>query len=160
MEQILSQLGGLLLAAVPTIVLLLLTFAAYNWLVHRPLQRVLEERYSLTQGAQQKAQADIAAAEAKAAEHEQRIREARVAIFKAQDARRQQALAARTAVLSEARAVAEQTVRRERERLQADVAAARGSLAGEAERLANQIISAILRPTAVAQPTALSGRRS
>jgi F-type H+-transporting ATPase subunit b len=41
MDQILKQLGELLLGAVPTIVLLLMLYGLYHVLVHRPLQRVL-----------------------------------------------------------------------------------------------------------------------
>ena len=42
--EILQQLGELVLGSLPTIALFLLTVAAYTWLVHRPLHRVLEER--------------------------------------------------------------------------------------------------------------------
>ena len=41
MEQILSQLGGLVLGSVPTIVFFLLLVVAYGVLVRRPLDHVL-----------------------------------------------------------------------------------------------------------------------
>ena len=52
MEQTLHQLGELLLAAIPTVVLLLVLFGLYRVLVAGPLGRILEERYARTEGAQ------------------------------------------------------------------------------------------------------------
>ena len=62
MDDILSQLGGLLLGAVPTVVFVVLVYGAYSALVHKPLAAVLGERYRRTEGAIEKARADIAAA--------------------------------------------------------------------------------------------------
>ncbi|MFZ1159551.1 MAG: hypothetical protein WAO10_17330, partial [Candidatus Sulfotelmatobacter sp.] len=70
MDQTLHQLGELLLGAVPTVILLTLLYALYTSIVHKPLQRVLEERRSKTEGAVEKSRADIAAAEARTAEYE------------------------------------------------------------------------------------------
>src|SRR5690242_1654191 len=114
MDQILQQLGRLLLGSIPTIIFVVLVYAAYSILVQRPLARVLAERRSKTEGAVQKARADIAAAEARTAEYEQRLREARLAVFKAQETRRQKALEARAKATAEARARAQAQVERER----------------------------------------------
>lgn len=158
MDEILRQLGGYLLGAIPTIVLLLMVFAAYRALVHRPLARVLAERHSRTEGAMEKARADIAAAEAKAADYEQRLREARTALFKAQEARRKQALEARTAALAEARAHAHKQVAEARESMEKDKVSAQDRLQLEAGRLADEIIRAILRPATAAQNPVAGGR--
>ena len=69
MDQTLKQLGELLLGSIPTIVFLVLLYFFYRVLVHTPLSKVLAERHSLTEGAVQRARADIAAAEAKTAEY-------------------------------------------------------------------------------------------
>ena len=159
MDEILRQLGGYLLGAIPTIVLLLVVCAAYRELVHRPLARVLAERHSRTEGAMERARADIAAAEAKAADYEQRLREARTALFKAQEARRKQALEARAAALAEARAHAQKQVQEARAAIETDKVSAQDRLQVEAGRLADEIIRAILRPaTAVENP--IGGGRS
>jgi len=158
MDEILRQLGGYLLGAIPTIVLLLMVFAAYWALVHRPLARVLAERHSRTEGAMERARADIAAAEAKAADYEQRLREARTALFKAQEARRKQALEARTAALAEARAHAHKQVAEAREAMEKDKVSAQDRLQLEAGRLADEIIRAILRPATAAQNPVAGGR--
>ena len=86
MDQTLQQLGELLLGSVPTVILLALLYALYTAIVHKPLQRVLAERRSKTEGAVEKSRADIAAAEARTAEYEQKLREARAAVFRAQEA--------------------------------------------------------------------------
>src|ERR1035438_7270708 len=90
MDQTLRQLGELLLGAVPTVLLLATLYILYTFIVYRPLNAVLTERRNRTQGAMEKARADIAAAEARTADYEQRLREARQKIFKSQEARRQQ----------------------------------------------------------------------
>ncbi len=151
MDETLRQLGELLLRAIPTVICFVLAFAAYRFLVHKPLVRTLEERHARTEGAIEQARADIAAAEAKTAEYEQRLREARVAIFKAQEARRQQALAARAAAIAAARERAAQQVSRARADLQQEIGAAKSSLQFEVERLANEVIRSIIKPLGVAQ---------
>ncbi|HEV2115395.1 MAG TPA: hypothetical protein VGR48_05180 [Terriglobales bacterium] len=158
MDEILRQLGGYLLGAIPTIVLLLVVFAAYRALVHRPLARVLAERHSRTEGAMERARADIAAAEAKAADYEQRLREARTALFKAQEARRKQALEARAAALAEARAHAQKQVQEARETIETSKVTAQDRLQVEAGRLADEIIRAILRPAEAVQNPVAGGR--
>src|SRR3984957_18933157 len=95
MDQTLQQLGELLLGSGPTVILLAALYALYTAVVHKPLQRVLAERRDKTKGAVDKSRADIAAAEARTTEYEQKLREARAAVFRAQEARRQAALQAR-----------------------------------------------------------------
>jgi F-type H+-transporting ATPase subunit b len=82
MSDLLQQLGGLVLGSVPTILLFLVTLAAYKILVHAPLAKVLQERYSKTQGAIEDAAAAVAAAERKTTEYEERLRVARAEILR------------------------------------------------------------------------------
>jgi F-type H+-transporting ATPase subunit b len=154
MDETLRQLGGLLLGSVPTIFLFLITFLSYRFIVHGKLEHVLKERYLLTEGAIEKARADLAAAEAKASEYEQRLREARMAIFKAQEARRQTALAARAALIAGARDRAQKQVQQARERIAQELEVAKKQLLPESERLANLVIRTILKSVAVAQSPA------
>jgi F-type H+-transporting ATPase subunit b len=146
MDDILSQLGGLLLGAVPTVIFMTLVYGAYSVLVSKPLSAVLAERHSRTQGAIEKARADIAAAEARTADYEQRLREARAAIFKRQEARRQQAMQARTAAVAEARDRTRVQVQQAREELEKEKVDAQAGLKTEAARLATEIIRSVLQP--------------
>ncbi|MGA9041737.1 MAG: ATP synthase F0 subunit B [Terriglobales bacterium] len=146
MDETLRQVGELLLGSIPTIILLLLLYGLYVVLVHRPLGRVLAERRSKTEGAIEKAHADIASAEARTAEYEQRLREARAAIFKSQEARRQQALQVRAAAVAEARAKAQTQVELAQSAIEQDKQAAQGGLQAESGRLAAEIVRVVLQP--------------
>ena len=145
MDEILRQIGELLLASIPTMVLFLVLFFAYTLMVHKPLVAVLNERRARTQGAVEKANADIAAAEARTAEYEQRLRDARLAIFKKQEAHRQQLLQARGAAVAEARAAADAQVKTARAALEKDVEQVKVTLQAESEALAGKIIQMVLR---------------
>jgi F-type H+-transporting ATPase subunit b len=146
MDQTLHQLGELLLGAVPTVILLALLYALYTAIVHKPLQRVLAERRSKTEGAVEKSRADIAAAEARTAEYEQRLREARTSVFRAQEARRQAALQARSNALNEARSKAQAQVLAAKQAIEADRVAAQAGLQKDAAALAEEIVRRVLQP--------------
>ena len=146
MDETIRQIGELLLGSVPTIIYMLLLWGAYSLLVHRPLVRILTERHDRTEGAVEKARADIAAAEARTAEYEQRLREARLTVFKAQEARRQRAAQARSNAVAAAREKAQAQVALAREAIENDKQVAQASLQTESGRLAAEIIRAVLRP--------------
>jgi len=146
MDQTLHQLGELLLGAVPTVILLALLYALYTGIVHKPLQRVLEERRSKAEGAVEKSRADIAAAEERTAEYEQKLREARAAVFRAQEAKRQAALQSRSTAVAEARSRAQAQVQTAKADIENDRAAAEKGLQGEAAALAQEIVRRVLQP--------------
>jgi len=146
MDETLRQLGELLLGSVPTVILLALLYALYTAIVHKPLQAVLAERRSKTEGAVEKARADIAAAEARTAEYEQKLREARAVVFRAQEARRQAVLQARTNALNEARSKAQAQVAAAKKDIESDRAAAEKGLPADAMALAQEIVHRVLQP--------------
>ena len=147
MDEILAQLGGLLLGSVPTIIFLVLLYVIYTSLVHRPLVRVLAERHAKTGGAVEKARADIAAAEARTAEYEQRLREARAALFKRLEMHRHQAMQARSAAVAQARARAQARIEEAKAAIQQDKQSAQAGLEAESGRLAAEIIRTVLLST-------------
>lgn len=149
MDQTLQQLGELLLGAVPTVILLTLLYVLYKVIVHRPLRRVLDERRSKTEGAVEKSKADIAAADARTSDYEQRLREARAAIFRAQEAKRQAALQARANAVNEARNKAQAQVQAAKADIEEDRAAAEQQLHGQAAALAQEIVRRVLQPAGV-----------
>ena len=146
MEKVLSQLGGLLLGAIPTVLLLITLMVLYKVILHNKLVAVLAERRARTEGAIQKAKADLAAAEAKTAEYENRLREAKMALYKAQEARRKQLMDARAATIAEARAAADAKVKEARAAIEKDMQAARETLGAESEKLATEIVRVVLAP--------------
>ena len=152
MDETLRQVGELLLGSIPTIIFMVLLYGLYSVLVHKPLSKVLEVRRSKTEGAVEKARADIAAAEARTAEYEQRLREARMGVFKAQEARRQQAMQARAAAAAEARSKAQAQIEQARAAIEKEKVAAQESLQAESGRLATEIIHAVLTPGSAPSP--------
>jgi F-type H+-transporting ATPase subunit b len=146
MDETLRQLGELLLGSVPTVILLALLYLLYAVIVHKPLARVLAERRGKTEGAVEKSRADIAAAEARTSEYEQKLREARATVFRAQEARRKAALEARTAALNDARKKAQAQVQAAKADIEKDREAAQAGLQGEAQTLATEIIRRVLEP--------------
>jgi F-type H+-transporting ATPase subunit b len=146
MDETLRQLGELLLGAVPTVILLALLYVLYTMIVHKPLRRVLEDRCNKTEGAVEKSRADIAAAEARTSEYEQRLREARATVFRAQEARRKVALDERTAAVNEARGKAQAQVQAAKAAIQKDREGAQAGLQAEAQALAAEIMRRVLQP--------------
>ena len=149
MDDTLHQLGELLLGAVPTVILLALLYLLYTVIVHNPLRRVLEERRSKTEGAVEKSRADIAAAEARTSEYEQKLREARAAVFRAQEAKRQLALQARAEAVNQARSKAQAQIQTAKAQIESDRMAAERGLQSEAAALAEEIVRRVLEPAGV-----------
>jgi F-type H+-transporting ATPase subunit b len=157
MEQTLRQLGELLLGAIPTVVLLLALYGMYHVLLHKPLEAVLAERRKRTQGAVEQARADIAMAANRATEYENRLREARLAVFKALDSRRKQAVEARAAAVAQARERAQQQIAVAKAQLEQETAGARATLGASSDSIASQIIQTVLQ-SAGSAPASVGGR--
>lgn len=149
-NDLLQALEKFFVDAIPTVIFFLLLYTAYRTLVHNPLKKVLAERYDRTQGAMAKAQADISSADAKASEYEHKIRDARLAVFKAQEARNQKLAEMRDAALAEARDRAQALVKQSKGALEKDQAEAQVRLQQDAEILAAEIMRMVLRPLAAA----------
>ncbi len=150
MQEIILQVGALLLGSVPTLLLFLFLVIAYQILVHTPLRRTLAERRARTLGAVEDAQKDIAEAEARAADYAEQLRQARAEIFRAREQKLQQWASEREAALADARDQAAIRVERARAALSAEVASARQSLLASADELAMQVVRAILPESASA----------
>lgn len=158
MEQTLKQLGELLLGAIPTVVLLLALYGLYHVILHKPLESILAERRKRTQGAVEQARADIAIAATRATEYETRLREARLAVFKALDNRRKQAIEARTAAVAQARERSHQQIATAKAELDQETANARATLHAESDRIASQIIQAVLQSVGSSPAPVVGGR--
>jgi F-type H+-transporting ATPase subunit b len=157
MDETLRELGGLALGAIPTVILFVFIWILYRVIVHNALASALSERRAKTVGAVDKAKTDIAAAEHRTAEYEEKIRDARSAVYKGQEARRQQILQQKMAAIAEAKAAAEARVTTARAEIQKEVEIAKTKVQAESSNLATEIIRAILRTGAV-RPPAIGGR--
>jgi F-type H+-transporting ATPase subunit b len=144
MLQIVQQLGGFFLNAVPTMLLFIVLVLAYQLLVQGPLHATLKERRARTVGAIEDAQKAIELAEARAEEYDLKLRQARSEVYKVREQRVKQWTAERDAALDQARKAAGQKVLAARAALQADADEARQSIERAAGELASQVVRAVL----------------
>jgi F-type H+-transporting ATPase subunit b len=145
MDAILTSLGGLLLRALPTFLLVLLLHFYLKRMFFIPLDKALDARRQATEGARIAAQTSMEMASRKAAEYETAIREARGAIYKEQEGTRLTWRQEHAGAVEESRRSASEMVKQARVQLAADAAAAGESLAAESDRLAGVIAESILR---------------
>jgi F-type H+-transporting ATPase subunit b len=155
MDQILNQLGELVLGSVPTMILFILLVAAYGLLVRRPLERILAERRARTSGAVEQARSAIAAAEAETAAYEEKLRAAKAEIFQARDQKLKQWNAEREAALAQVREHMQERVRGARHEIEHSAQEARLQIVAVSDDLSTRILNAVLpagvRPTEVAR---------
>jgi len=148
MEATLHALGGILLKAVPTFLLVVLLHFYLKGVFFNPLRKVLRQRYEATKGARKLAAESLERAAAKTAEYQDAMRAARGEIYQAQEQAHKRLQEGEFAELAAARKRAEAAVREAKTLLARDVEAAKASLAPDSELLANQIVESILRRTA------------
>jgi F-type H+-transporting ATPase subunit b len=144
MQEILNQLGDLVLGSVPTVIFFLLLLGAYAVLVRKPLEKVLADRHGRTGGAMDEAKAAITQAEAKTSEYENKLRAARAEIFEARAKRQKAASDARDKVLAEARTAAQHRIAVARESVERQGAEAKAQIEAGAASLSEQVLAAIL----------------
>jgi F-type H+-transporting ATPase subunit b len=155
MDQILNQLGELVLGAVPTMILFILLVGAYGLLVRRPLDRILAERRARTSGAVEQARSAIASAEAETTAYEDKLRAAKAEIFHARDQKLKQWNAEREAALAEVRQHMQERVRGARNEIEQSSQEARLHIVKVSDELSSRVLNAVLpaevRPTEVAR---------
>jgi F-type H+-transporting ATPase subunit b len=144
MQEIIQQVGTLMLGAVPTVLLFIVLVLSYQFLVQAPLTAALKQRRARTDGAVEDAQNAMAQAEARAAEYAARLRQARADLYKVREQRTKQWYVERDAALDAARKVAALKVSQARAELEAEAVAARKSIQASAGELANQVVLAVL----------------
>src|SRR6185503_103326 len=144
MEQTLQALGGILLKAIPTVILLIILHFYLKAVLFGPLDRVMQKRRELTEGARKIAEDSLAAATRKADEYEAKLRDARAAVYKQQEEIRKRWLDEQAQQVAEARARSESTVKSAREALAVDATAARKSLQETSAAVADHIVVTVL----------------
>jgi F-type H+-transporting ATPase subunit b len=144
MQEIIQQVGTLLVGAVPTMLLFIVLVLAYQFLIQGPLTATLEQRRARTEGAIEDAHKAIVQAEAKAAEYAAKLRQARAEVYKVREQRVKQWNAERDAALDAARKVAGVKVGQAKAELNAEADQARLALQTTAGDLANQVVRAVL----------------
>jgi F-type H+-transporting ATPase subunit b len=144
MEQTLHALAGIMVKAIPTVVLLLILHFYLKAMLFKPLDQVLKQRAELTEGARKAAQQSLLAADQKQQEYEAKFREARAEVYRAQEETRRRWLDDQAGQIAGARERSEASIRLAREQIAAETAAARQTLVDTSGALADQIAAAIL----------------
>src|SRR5689334_12581894 len=128
MQETLQALSGILLKAIPTVVLLIILHFYLKAVLFGPLDRVMQKRRELTEGARKIAEDSLAAATRKADEYEAKLRDARAVVYKEQEEIRKRWLEEQAKEVAQARVRMESSVKTAREALAQEAAAARASL--------------------------------
>jgi F0F1-type ATP synthase membrane subunit b/b' len=144
MEATLHALGRIVLFGLPTSFLVILLCIYLKVMYFKPFQKMLADRYEATEGARKAAEESLARANAKAAEFEAALQQARHEIYSEQEQYLKKLRDQQAAETDAARHAAEVRLKQAREELAAEAATARASLAARADLLASQIADAIL----------------
>jgi F-type H+-transporting ATPase subunit b len=138
------KVKGILVLALPTFFL----FIALHWylkkVLFQPMERILAERRKKTAGAVEAAEKALALAAEKMAAYEKALFEARASIYSGQEQNRKRLIAVQANAIDEAKRKTADQVAAAREEFAAEAATARESLQREADRLSDQIATALL----------------
>jgi F-type H+-transporting ATPase subunit b len=144
MEQTLQSLGGIILNALPTVILLIILHFYLKAMLFRPLDKMLKQRHDLTEGARRTAEASLEEANRKAREYEAKLRDARAVVYKEQEETRKRWLADQSTQVAQAQGLSETAVKAARTALASDAEAAKKDLMESSAALADQIAAAVL----------------
>jgi F-type H+-transporting ATPase subunit b len=148
MDATFHALGGLLLRAIPTFILIIFLDFYLKGMFFRPMGKVLARRYEATEGARKAAEQSLEHAAAKTAEYEAAMRKARAEVYQNQERLHRELQAGQATQLAAARQEVEAGIQQVRKQLTTDVEGAKVALARESEMLGEEIAGLILRGSA------------
>lgn len=129
------------------LILFLIFVFVLNRILFRPIGRVLDERETLTEGAANEARAASRRYEAKLAEYEAKIRQARAESYRRSEQERAAALDERRRLIEDAKHFAHEEIGRAKQEIEHQVTAARSALESESRSIADRISRTILGRT-------------
>src|SRR5579871_62917 len=144
MDATLHALGGILLRAIPTVILLIIVNLYLKRMFFDPMREVLAKRRAATEGARKSAEALLAQASAKAGEIEAALRKARDEIYQEQEEARHRWIGEQNASLEEARRASRDLTHQAKQQLDTEAAAAKRDLTATTAALADQIAQTLL----------------
>ena len=133
-----------MLNGLPTFFLVLILAFFVRHLYLKPLDKVLEQRFRLTEGARQAAEESLRNADSKVAEYQEALNQARSEIYQEQAAFLQKIHAEQAEMASAVRAESDARVAAIKLSIAKEADAARAGLEAQAEALSNQIAEVIL----------------
>jgi F-type H+-transporting ATPase subunit b len=144
MEQTLHDLSGILLKAIPTVILLIILHFYLKGMLFIPLQKVLKRREELTAGARKAADESLAAAERKAQDYEAKFRDAKSVVYREQEETRKVWLEDQARQIAAGQARSAEAMANADKKLQEEKTAAKQNLVETSAALADSIANTIL----------------
>jgi F-type H+-transporting ATPase subunit b len=144
MDKTLHDLGGIVLEGLPTFFLVLILAFFVRMLYLKPLEKVLAERFSLTEGARKAAEESLKNADTKIAEYQEALNKVRNEIYQEQAAFLQKLQAEQAELAHTVRAESDAHVAEIKQSIAKEADVARQNLESQAEALAGQIADAVL----------------
>jgi len=138
------DLGGIVLNGLPTFFLLLILSLFVKFLYLKPLDKVLAERFRLTEGARKAAEDSLKNADTKIAEYQDALNKARGEIYADQAAFLQKLHAEQAEMAKAVRSESDLRLAEIKLGIAKEADAARENLESQADALAGQIADAIL----------------
>jgi F0F1-type ATP synthase membrane subunit b/b' len=148
MDKTLHDLGAIVLNALPTFVLVVVLAFFVKRLYLDPLEKVLAERYNLTDGARKKADESFRDASARIGQYEAELSRARAEIYREQAEFLRKVHEEQGDLVRAARAESEQLVSAVKLSLAWESTVAIEALAAQSDMLAGQIVEAVLQTRA------------
>jgi F0F1-type ATP synthase membrane subunit b/b' len=144
MDKTLHDLGGIVLNGLPTFFLVLILAFFVKILYLAPLEKVLAERFRLTEGARRAAEDSLKNADTKIAEYQEALNKARNEIYVEQAAFLQKLRAEQAELAHAVKVESDARLAEIRLSIAKEAEAAGAQLESQAEALAGQIADAIL----------------
>jgi F-type H+-transporting ATPase subunit b len=153
-EEVLRETLNLIIASLPTTIIVFLFYLFARVAFFKPMMRVLDERAARTEGARSDAARLDSQAQEKLALYHRALDKVRAEIYTEQEAARRVVLDERAELLRQTRAKANERVRQEKQRLERELAGASEQVDRESVRLAENAARAVLSESApVREPT-------
>ena len=144
MDKTLHDLGGIVLNGLPTFFLVIILAFFVKILYLKPLEKVLAERFRLTEGARKAAEDSLKNADTKIAQYQEALNKARNEIYLEQAAFLQKVRAEQAELVNGVRAESDARVKELKLSIAKEADTARQHLESQADALAGQIADAIL----------------
>ena len=146
-----AESGGNIISPDGSLIFILILFLIFvfvlNRLLFRPISRVLDERQTLIEGSANQARASRRRYDAKLAEYESTIRQARADGYRRVEQERAAALEHRRGVIEDAKQQAHELIANARQEIEKQAAQARIALESEGRQIAQRISRTILGRT-------------
>ena len=135
---------GIDFSLIAAVLIFLSVIFALNYILLRPLNRVLEERASRTTGVVEKANIDISRSVEMFGQYQAALKAARIEGYRRMETARSEALRKRADALAEARTQAEQMIKESRIAIQTQAEESKSRLGRDVDEIAQAIAASIL----------------